>query len=224
MIPHWLKSYLNDDGLKKIENAVKAAEHSTAGEIVPMVVRRSAMVSHCSVLLGSILLVFWCTFCLTLLELEFIELGHVFLITAGVVVIVILSQLFQLFPLFSTVQRTILLLFSKSEMINAVHINAVHGFYESGLTATRDATGVLIFISLLERRAVVLADRAIAAKLPPETWQQAVQLLVDGARRKDLAGGFVDAINHCSAILKQHFPIKPDDHNELADILIIKDF
>lgn len=102
-----------------------------------------------------------------------------------------------------------------------VHYRAFQEFHKAGLTATAGKTGVLLFVSLDEHRVVVLADKAISERLPPETWQGVVATIVNGIRLGQLAKGLCQAIDECSAVLHPHFPRALDDHNELKDSLIL---
>ena len=85
-------------------------------------------------------------------------------------------------------------------------------------TATR--TGVLLYLSLAERRAEIVADRAIAARVAPAQWGEAMALLVDALRDGRPGDALVAAIGRVGAILSEHFPHTGTDPNELADGLI----
>ncbi|MCJ8277254.1 MAG: TPM domain-containing protein, partial [Bdellovibrionales bacterium] len=100
---------------------------------------------------------------------------------------------------------------------------ALNEFYEAGLHKTKDSTGILLFISMEDHEAVVLADKSISEKLPRETWNEVVELLLNGAKKKDLTSSFCEAINKCGDLLSPHFPIQPDDVDELKNHLVIRD-
>jgi putative membrane protein len=103
-----------------------------------------------------------------------------------------------------------------------VSMRALNEFYQLGMTKTRDQTGILIYLSMMEHQVVVLADEGISSKLPPETWQGVVDLVLQGKKDKDLESGIIAAIARCGEILSSQFPIKDDDTNELSNHLIIK--
>jgi putative membrane protein len=96
-------------------------------------------------------------------------------------------------------------------------------FHAAGLDRTAGATGVLLFVSAAERRAVVLADKTVAEHLSPDAWSGVIDELLRGLRRGDLGQGFVDAILHCGKIIAPLVPPRAGKSNELADALIIKD-
>jgi putative membrane protein len=107
----------------------------------------------------------------------------------------------------------------RAEMELASRERALRAFHEHALHRTSRGTGVLVFASLFERRAVVLGDHGIHAKMGEAHWERAVAALVAGMRRGDPAVGFCDAIALCGGALAEHFPRAPEDvaPNELPD-------
>ena len=103
-----------------------------------------------------------------------------------------------------------------------VERKALLSFYSENLHHTRQATGVLVFISVLERRVWILADSGINAVLPPSTWQELVQELVSGIRGHEQGAATVRVVERIGAMLAESFPPEPDDRNELADLIIRK--
>ena len=85
---------------------------------------------------------------------------------------------------------------------------------------THGRTGILIYVSLREQHAEILADAAIASKVSPEVWGEAMAALLAGIRAGDLASGLVGAVEKVGAVLAQHFPSAADDQNELPDRVI----
>lgn len=88
-------------------------------------------------------------------------------------------------------------------------------FMQSGVSYTRDRTGILIFISYLEKRVVLLADTGINEKIEQHEWQKIVDYIIAGIKNEQLTKNLVDAIEDCGKLLEKHFPIKDDDTNEL---------
>jgi putative membrane protein len=85
---------------------------------------------------------------------------------------------------------------------------------------THGRTGVLIYLSLAEHRAEIVADEAIASKVAPEIWGEAMATLVGGIRAGNAADGLCGAVEQVGAVLAQHFPRSGTDTNELPDRLI----
>jgi putative membrane protein len=196
---------------ERIEQAVIAAESNTAGEIVPIIVASSARYTEIELLgvvsglcLGVVIEFFWSD-----------PWG---------------SEYWNLWPVVGALAGFLLaripaakrLLASKSRVADAVHSFALASFSEQGLHYTRDHTGILILVSLLEHRVEVLADRGINAKVESGTWDGIVHIITEGLKSGRAADAFCKAIAHCGAILATHFPRQPDDRNELPNRLVTK--
>ncbi|WBO23019.1 TPM domain-containing protein [Sphingomonas abietis] len=86
---------------------------------------------------------------------------------------------------------------------------------------TRAKTGVLLYLSLAEHRAEIVADAAIASKVKPEMWGAAMAALIDAVKDGRPGDGMVESVTMIGQILAEHFPRSPDDTNELPDRLIL---
>ncbi len=215
-LPRWISTYLDDEHHQSIENAIAAAEANTSGEIVPMIVRRSSTIGHVPVVVFAFLVIVFLAANTPAHIAELIGHHWGWLIVEAIVIYVTAIGL----SLIPAVQR---LFTPKADQVSQVHRRAEIEFFEAKLNQTQDATGILLFVSMLERRAVVLADEGIAEKLPQETWDEVIGILLDGIKHGDLTQGFVDAIGKCGNLLAPHFPIQPNDENELRDHLVIKE-
>jgi len=102
-------------------------------------------------------------------------------------------------------------------MQRKVNQRAVRHFLESGVYSTKDRTGILIFISYLERRVELLADKGISEKVPQEKWDAIVGHIIDGIKSNQLVKHLSESIRECGNLLAEQFPIQPDDVNELKD-------
>ena len=103
------------------------------------------------------------------------------------------------------------------------HRRATEQFLVQNLHTTANRTGVLIFVSVAERHAEILADKGIDAKVPPGTWQQIVDTLTREIADGRAADGFVHAIEQTGHHLSQHFPPGSHDPDELPNHLIVLD-
>jgi putative membrane protein len=102
----------------------------------------------------------------------------------------------------------------------AVRERAVRAFYEKELYRTREETGVLIFISLLERKVWILGDRGIDQKIPRTLWREFARELSIGLRENRACETLCDVIGKMGRELAHHFPRRSDDINELTDKII----
>ncbi|MER9160459.1 TPM domain-containing protein [Mesorhizobium sp. M0011] len=102
----------------------------------------------------------------------------------------------------------------------AAHANAVKQFLARNVHRTTARTGVLVFVSIAERYAEVVADSGIDAKVGQHVWDGVVRDLTAHAGDDRLADGFVKAIEQVGAVLAEHFPVTVGDSNELDDHLV----
>jgi putative membrane protein len=100
----------------------------------------------------------------------------------------------------------------------AVGLRAEAAFLEEEVFATRDRTGILVFLALFEHRAVILADEGIHRSVPEGEWQRLVDDLIAGIRAGRAAETMVQAIGNCGKLLEQYeVTRRPDDEDELSD-------
>jgi putative membrane protein len=94
---------------------------------------------------------------------------------------------------------------------------ATEQFFTRAISRKRDRSGILIFVSLAEHYARIIADDGIAARVPQAQWQGAVDALIAHAREGRVADGFVAAIDICAEVLAEQFPRTEGSPNELPD-------
>ena len=101
------------------------------------------------------------------------------------------------------------------------HALAMQQFLAQGLQITEARTGALIFVSLAERHAEVVADAGIAAKVDQAAWDGVIAALVGEIRAGRLAEGLVAAIESVGVVLVRHFPPRLGDRDELANDAVL---
>lgn len=101
------------------------------------------------------------------------------------------------------------------------HARAMEQVLAQNLHTTKARTGVLIFVSVAERFAEVIADEGIYRKVPPGIWDEVVARLSADIARGDVAEGFIEAVGQCGGVLAEHFPPGGADANELPNHLIV---
>jgi putative membrane protein len=211
----WAQRLIKEGDSSKVSAAVAKAEKQTSGEIVPIIVRRSSTIGHVPFLLTLILLV-------ALLVFEVPQLPVFARYNLNWILFFVALFCFLIsIPLSKSiwVQR---MLVSQTDQKFQVEERALLEFYQTGIVNTKARTGILLFLSVMERKAVVLADEAIAQKLPPETWTEICQVMVQGVKKGETAEGLTQAIEICGQVLAKHFPAQELNPNELKDHLIIK--
>jgi putative membrane protein len=192
----------------RIAAAVRRAESRSTGQVVPVVVERSEPYEEAR-WIGAVIGAAVAT---ALVELVVEDPA-----VAEVLVFQVLLGIAGWFVgRLAPVER---LLAGRRHQAHAVHARAEQAFFEHGLHQTREGTGVLVFASLRERRAEIIGDRGIHARMGDAEWQRAVDALVDGMRRGAPGEGFEVAIDQVGARLAEHFPRGEGEPipNELPD-------
>lgn len=109
------------------------------------------------------------------------------------------------------------LIIPKSAKEEKVKEKAQLSFMEYGVSKTRDRTGVLIFISNLERKVLIMADTGIAEVYSNQSWQKQVDRIINGIKGNNFGAELVEVITEIGEVLTKNFPVKEDDTNELAN-------
>lgn len=203
---------LSPEGLEAVREAVVAAERRTVGEILPVVVERSDphpgspwIAALATLLVGSVLLAGylpwdrpgWLMGCQ-------LALGAVGWLSARA-----LPDFLRWF-------------ISEDRASRVAAEQAFQEFYGNGLHRTEAATGVLLFVSLLEHRVIVMGDSGINAVVGPEDWERTDRAVLEGVRAGSLRDGLVRGVEAAAELLESHFPWTDGDRNELPDRVIVR--
>jgi len=191
----------------EVTRAIQEVELRTSGEVAVMVVDRSDSYPESRLLTGIIV---GGLLALGLADLVWHDSLWAFLPLAALFT-VLFSWLAGRLP---SVQRFFVPAARLEEMVRE---QAVQGFYKKGLYKTREATGVLFFISLFEHRVWVLADHGIYEKISQETLQEYAADIAAGIKGGKAAEALCREIRRAGEVLAHHFPVRADDVNELPD-------
>ncbi len=219
---------LTGEDRKRIAQAVSAAEAESAGEIVTIVTPQSD--SYRDVALA------WSIF-IAFLALAVLELAPNFYLglieralglwahewtPRQVLGIALTAALMKFLAMLLLMAWQPLRLALTPAPIKAarVHARALTCFRIGAEGRTTGRTGILIYLSLAEHRAEIIADEAIASKVAPEVWGDAMHALLGPIREGRTADGMVAAIAKVGAVLAEHLPRAADDENELPDRVI----
>ncbi len=203
---------LDEDDKRTVHEAIARAERKTVGEIMPVVVERSDpypgagwLSSLFCVLIGSALAAAW-------LPWHSPALVLLAQLAIGALGFALSAALPGFKRLFIPGQRA----------ASAAEEQAFQEFYANGLHKTEAATGVLIFVSLLEHRVVVMADEGIDSVVDDNFWDATKDLILRGIKKGSLRDGLVAGIDRAGDCLAEFFPWAEGDRNEIPDRLIIR--
>jgi len=208
-----IERLFSENDLVAIREATTAAEFQTGGEIVPYIVERvverdearwrgatlgalaAALVAGLVHLLGP----FWGGFGVSWITLPAVAGAGLGFLIAGI----------------DAVGRRLI---PEDHLERAVTMRAEAAFVEEEVFDTRDRTGILVFLSLFEHRAVILADAGINRSVPKDTWQALIDELVAGIKAGRAAEAMRQAVTRCGEVLVEHeVVLRPDDTDELPD-------
>ncbi|MDA3813698.1 MAG: TPM domain-containing protein [Candidatus Cloacimonetes bacterium] len=212
---------LSKDDMKKIGSAVKTAESKTSGEIATAMIKESYNYAiyelMFAVIIGFVyfvIMMFFTGSIEQLLQGKFWDYSVNYLVMFYGFSTFIVLTLSYFIGNISSIDRLIV---PRKIRQQKVQERAIRYFMESGVYNTKERTGILIFISILERRVELLADSGINENIPKEKWQSIVDNIIKGIKQKDIASHLTESINECGDLLAEHFPIQSDDKNELTD-------
>jgi len=209
------------DDLKKISSAVRNAEGKTSGEIATAMIKESYDYAIYELIFAVIIgflyfviMMFFVGNIEQLLQEKFWDYSvHYLVMFYGFSTFIVIT-IFYFIGNISSIDRLIV---PKKLRNRKVQERATRYFMESGVYNTKDRTGILIFISIMEQRVELLADSGINELISPEKWQNIVDNIIKGIRQKEIADHLVESISECGNLLAEHFPIQTDDKNELTD-------
>ena len=101
-----------------------------------------------------------------------------------------------------------------------VEAGAIQAFFTEKLYRTSAQNGILLYISVFERRVWILADSGINEKIGQEQWQEIVDAVTSGIRKKRQAAAICEAVKRIGSILKEFYPYEKDDRDELHNLII----
>jgi putative membrane protein len=215
------------DDRAAISRAVAAAEKRTAGEIVPVVASTSDRYDRAEdtfgLWLGMLALsAAWCFQGVRTIERDWEVLHHLAIelpLVLGILVVgwIVGIRLAHKFP---ALKRLAAL---KSDLRSRVEQRAAMCFGLFRVGKTRDATGIVLYVSLFEKMVCVRADAAVSQKVDPSEWKAICEGMMKALREGRHREAFTEAIAKCGEVLSKHYPIKADDTNELSNELRVLD-
>jgi len=201
-------AWLDNRARDRVRDCIQQIESATGAEVVTTVCAISGHYRHADYLVGSLFSLGALLFYLLYPDPLFDDVAVVIIVAffaVGVVLSVAVSPLRRLF-------------LSRKLMDESVRKSALASFVEQGISRTRARTGVLVYVSLFERRVQVVADIGVPVERLGARWTQATTALDTAAR-----GGvesFAAGLAGLGGILAEAVPRAADDINELPDEMV----
>lgn len=220
--------YLTEDQHKTVSAAVAEAELNTSGEILTVLADRSDAYTDVA-LLWAAAISFTAMSAFAAFPQPFLDLWDALIggwshewttgelasmtIALGLIAFVVSWAVQQWDPLR-------FLLIPAPVKTARCHEQAIKHFKVGAERRTHGRTGVLIYLSMSEHRAEIVADRSIAEKVDAEVWGEAMGDMLAHIKRGHIAEGLAVGVRDVGFVLAQHFPRGDEDENELPDRLI----
>ena len=185
---------LSKEEQDRIASAIHSAKAKTSGEIVCVLAQTSSRTTALPVFIAAILA----------LALPWLLIAFTTMTVQRILSLQALA--FFLLLMFLCLPRAQVALMPRKARRATAHQAAMEQFMSRGLARNNERAGVLIFVSLAERYARIVADDELARRVPQSEWQAAVDALIAHMRDGRIADGYVTAIEVCGAHLAKHFP------------------
>ena len=210
-IPKWAKPYLTKDQQQEIIDLIKQVESKTNGEILPVIANKSTEAPflfyfNLSVAIIIVLIIDSLLYMYTQLPMD----SYIYSLLAAPILAFILGKS----------EKWIRFVIPKVYQQKCVDEKAMLSFYHNITEQTQFQTGVLIYVSLLEHQVEILADKAIAEKVPPETWQIIVDKFIERIKAGEFFEGLKQSLLDAAEPLEEHFPKSEGNQNEIKNVVI----
>lgn len=118
------------------------------------------------------------------------------------------------------VVRPLKRLFARSKRLNKqVELNARAIFQKGGLHHTSKKAGILVYMSLFEKKSFIIADKGAKKALPSEVWKSIEENFQNAFKAPDFNASLIQNLKNCKDIFSKYLPATENDINELPDNL-----
>ncbi|MBN2570851.1 MAG: TPM domain-containing protein [Ignavibacteriales bacterium] len=209
-----INKYFSANDLETIEAEVKSVEKEISGEIVPVILENSGRYTiaiYRAAIIGALM-----GFIITILADRYTDWFTIY----DPLIYFAITVLFGIIGAIKVISFPFLrrMLAGKNLLTESVQKKAEEFFLREEVFKTIQRTGILICISLFEKKIIILADKGISEKVDQELWNKIVEEISDDMKSKNYLNGILKAIRKCKDILLENgFSITPDDKDELSN-------
>ncbi len=210
-------SVLRPPQIARIDSAIADAESQTSAELVPVIALRSGEYWHAPYQSG-----LWgmgaALFLTTVVSMVIDHTWPVLHVGWYLAISIVGFLSGALLARIDGVERVFA---GDDVMVTQCQARARQLFAAQGVFGTKNRTGVLLYISLFERVALVIGDSTISRKLDPSAYGSVVAAVTTRMHEDRLEDAVIDGLSHLGALLAEHFPKAADDENELPNKLVL---
>lgn len=208
------RNRISPEDRQRIGAAIRNAEAQTGGEIYAVLAQRSDDYFYVAGFIAC------CGMLVTAVIAAFVAHYYWFDLSLPKFALAILAAFVCLIAVLAFIPALRMVLVPHRVRYRRAHLNALQQFVARNVHLTSKRTGILLFVSLAERYAEVVADAGINARVDQQEWNAIVATLSDHAAQGTVVDGFVEAIDKAGKLLTQHFPKADGGKNELEDHLV----
>ncbi|WP_410001667.1 TPM domain-containing protein [Sphingosinicella rhizophila] len=209
--------------------AVTAAERKSDAEIVTIVAEKSDSYHdvglHYAVLAMLLVPALWGFLPQTVIDWAFgLVLGWNHDLTRGTFMLLLFVKLASVFLIvrYALAYPPLrMALTPGSTKTRRVRRRAIEMFRVGAEKRTKGRSGVLLYLSLREHRAEIVADEAIHSRVTPEMWGEAMAGLIDNVKAGRPGQGMAEAVEKIGLVVAECLPKTAENSNELPDRLIV---
>ena len=200
---------LTDNEKKIISQEIETLEKSSSAELVAVITQRSGDYK-----LASSMYSIFLVFCSSLFFVLFTDKSTFELIQIQLLIFIGFYLFFEYF------RKIFFSILPKSYKYQVASTNANKQFYNLKLDKTKTKHAIMFFVSLDEKYVEIICDENISKEIPDIHWQFIIDEFLNDIKANQLSIGYLRAINACSMILIEKFPIQKNDENELPNEVI----
>ncbi|MEZ5785007.1 MAG: hypothetical protein R3D62_00635 [Xanthobacteraceae bacterium] len=199
---------ISDAEKARVVEAIRVAETQTSGELFCVIAHASSSYR--------LVPVAWAALLALLVPLPLIYLTS---LPVGIIYLVQLAM-FAVATALLSIPAIRFRIVPRRAMHERAHVEAMRQFLAHGLHLTERRTGVLIFVSVAEHYAEIVADEGINAEVALAVWQEAIGTAIAAIREGRLGDGLVAAVARCGAVLAAKFPPGAMNRDELPNKVV----
>lgn len=201
----------NEDFKTKLVEAIENIENNSLVEIITVVKTKSENYKDISVWAGAFAM---------MAAYSFMMFSH-WEINVYLMYFASIFVFFGVWLIFETSNSLKRIFISKKRMTKSVEIMSRAIFQKVGIRFTNQRIGILFFVSITEKKVVIIPDRGAETAIPFEVTQEINNDFQTIFIQSNIAEAFVEKLNNLKTVFNKYLPPIENDINELPDFVEI---